>query len=151
MLRAATRVLIALATVLGVPATASACSCVAPDIVRDVPNADAAVVVKVVAVEHGSLSLRVSDAVTGDLESGDTIELRLGNGADCGLMGDVGARLGLLLQRAGGGWSGTMCSTVDPDALLAYEPPGGAAEPHDGLLVQLLAFVRALCASVGSA
>jgi hypothetical protein len=65
------------------------------------------------------------------------------SGASCGLELEVGQRTGLLLRGGAGGWTSSLCSQVEPQALLAFAPATGAVGADRGLilLVGLLALV----------
>jgi hypothetical protein len=113
---------IALCAVLVLAAEAEACTCRAPDLERDLPTADGAVVGEVLErrAEGGQarLVLRVEQVYKGDISNRVEI-LTAPNGAACGLEARVGERLGLLLTREGGEWRSGLCSQVDPADFLA--------------------------------
>ena len=142
------------------PAAANACSCLQPDIERDLPMADAAVVgtvgattTDVGAVVSAVTEVDVEHVAKGrDIEVGSTLDVHnAGSSAACGLDMEPGQRLGLLLTRDDDGtWSSSLCQLVDPDELAAIEPVAdhGAGT---GLVARIAALLRALCSgSVGS-
>ena len=85
---------------------------------------------------------QVERSVKGDIGERVAVEAAAG-GASCGLELSVGERTGLLLRRTAGGWSSSLCSQVEPQALLAFAPAtaagaGGGADVGLILLVGLL-------------
>ncbi len=116
---------------------AMACSC-APQPAREgLRAADAALVGVVTARrvapigEDGVFSsgdpaevdVRVERAYKGALGALVTVHTVAG-GATCGIEARVGQRVGLFLQRrADGGWTSSLCSMVDPDALARAAEP----------------------------
>ena len=116
------RVVFAIAAVgLAFAADAYACSCIRPDLVRDLPRADGAFVGTVLErhVQRGQavFLFRVEQVYKGDIEN--RIEVTsAAHGAACGLELRVDERTGLLLTRDGGTWRASLCSQVDPSAFL---------------------------------
>ena len=112
----------ALSAALALAADAAACTCRAPDLERDLPAADGAVVGEVLERrtdgESARFVLRVEQVYKGDISNRVEI-VTAANGAACGLEAAVGDRLGLLLTRAGGEWRSGLCSQVDPADFLA--------------------------------
>ncbi|MGH3071849.1 MAG: hypothetical protein ACRDNB_06215, partial [Gaiellaceae bacterium] len=106
-------------------ADASACTCIPPDLERDLPRADGAFVGTVLerrepppaAVQSSAgpvtLLFRVEQAYKGDID-GRIEVVTARDGASCGLAARVGDRVGLLLDREGGEWHSSLCSQVDP-------------------------------------
>ncbi|MCW2961703.1 MAG: hypothetical protein JWM25_26 [Thermoleophilia bacterium] len=145
---------------LQLPASAQACSCVMPDVARDLPNAEAAVVGTVVERSKGSsldgdetTTLRLERVVRGPIR-GPLLELVTPSadiGGNCGLNLSRGARVGLMLQRVGDGWHGSTCSTYDADQLLAADPdpdvgkPAPERTPIEALTGRVRSFLRLLC------
>jgi hypothetical protein len=111
-----------LCAVLALAADAGACTCLVPDLQRDLPAADGAVIGEVLErrVDEGEARyvLRVEQVYKGDIENRVEI-VTASNGAACGLEAAVGERLGLLLTREGGEWRSGLCSQVDPADFLA--------------------------------
>jgi hypothetical protein len=107
---------------LALAADAFACSCIRPNLVRDLPRADGAFVGTVLERHVGRQTVtylfRVEQVYKGEIEN--RIELVTpASGAACGLEVAVGQRIGLLLTRADGEWRSGLCSQVDPSAFLA--------------------------------
>jgi len=107
---------------LALAADAFACSCVQPDLVRDLPRAEGAFVGTVlerkVEGQNATYLFRVEQVYKGDIEN--RIEVAsAGNSAACGLELQVDQRIGLLLTREGGTWRSSLCSEVDPSVFLA--------------------------------
>jgi hypothetical protein len=61
--------------------------------------------------------LRVEQVYKGDINNRVEI-VTAANGAACGLELAIGQRVGLLLDRSGGGWRSGICSQVDPSEFL---------------------------------
>jgi hypothetical protein len=143
----------AAALALILPTAARACSCIPPDIERDLPAADAAVVGTIEARTdpltdvRATVLVRVERVAKGDVTE-DVLEVwSPGSSASCGLRDmPAGQRVGLLLERRGDdGWASGLCRLVDPDELAQVEPsPDTSRRP--GLLARLMAALRALCA-----
>lgn len=118
-----------------------------PDIDRDLPRADGAVVGTVVAsvmtpaadFTDGPPSSRLMAGpqkrtyvrperiVKGDLPPFLVEISSQPDGGMCGIEARVGARIGVLLQQVDDTWYGSLCSTVDADELVgqdAREEPG---------------------------
>jgi hypothetical protein len=117
------RVLVAIAALsLALAADAFACSCIRPNLVRDLPRADGAFVGTVlerrVERQNAIYRFRVEQVYKGDIENRIEV-VTAANGAACGLELGVDQRTGLLLTREGGTWRSTLCSQVDPSAFLA--------------------------------
>ena len=112
----------ALSAGLLLAADAAACTCRAPDLERDLPTADGAVVGEVLErrVQGGEARfvLRVEQVYRGDISNRVEV-VTASNGAACGLEAAVGDRLGLLLTRENGEWRSGLCSQVDPADFLA--------------------------------
>jgi hypothetical protein len=117
------RVVIAIAAVsLALAADAFACSCIQPNLVRDLPRADGAFVGTVlerrVERQTAIYLFRVEQVYKGEIENRVEV-VSAADGAACGLEAAVGQRIGLLLTRGGGEWRSGLCSQVDPSAFLA--------------------------------
>ncbi|HVL05775.1 MAG TPA: hypothetical protein VM388_07295 [Acidimicrobiales bacterium] len=128
-------------TVIGAE-PASACSCRADVAVADalaesdgafvgvfIGRDDPAVPGEVVSSGRRVLNhFQVERSVKGDI--GERVDVRAAaGGASCGLELEAGDRTGLLLRRDGGVWTSSLCSQVEPRALLAVAPgtaPGPA-------------------------
>jgi hypothetical protein len=112
----------ALCAALVLAADAAACSCRPPDLRRDLPTADGAVVGEVlerrVEGDEARYVLRVEQAYKGDISNRVEV-VTAPDGAACGLEAAVGERLGLLLTREKGEWRSGLCSQVDPADFLA--------------------------------
>ena len=106
---------------LAVAGDALACTCAPVDLVRDLPTADGAFVGTLLEREDreatSTLLFRVEQVYKGDISNRVEVETARG-GAACGIEAPVGERIGLLLERAGGVWSSSLCSQVDPAAFL---------------------------------
>ncbi len=107
---------------LAVSADAFACSCLRPDLVRDLPRADGAFIGTLLERDDreatSTLLFRVEQVYKGDIENRVEVETARG-GAACGVEVPVGERIGLLLMRDGQTWRGSLCSQVDPSEFLA--------------------------------
>jgi hypothetical protein len=117
------RVLVAIAALsLALAADAFACSCIRPNLIRDLPRADGAFVGTVlerrVERQNAIYLFRVEQVYKGDIENRIEV-VTAANGAACGLELGVDQRTGLLLTREGGTWRSSLCSQVDPSAFLA--------------------------------
>lgn len=111
---------------------ARACSCVRPDPERDLPRADAAFVGVLDERREADASafhtFDVERVAKGEL--GEEVVVRTHvSGASCGLEVAEGARIGLLLEAEGRGWTSNLCKQVDPKALLAAAPGAGPPLP----------------------
>lgn len=111
-----------LAAALVLVADAAACTCRPPDLRRDLPTADGAVVGSVlekrVGASQTTFLLRVEQVYKGDISNRVEVVTATGAAA-CGLELDVGERVGLLLERVSGEWRSGLCSQVDPADFLA--------------------------------
>ncbi|HWL48730.1 MAG TPA: hypothetical protein VNT92_02550 [Acidimicrobiia bacterium] len=123
---------------------ARGCSCMAPDPYAGLVEADGAFVGALVSVDRDlgpvydsstlvDFQFEVEAALKGDI--GETIVVKSAvEGASCGFEVPVGQRVGILLHRIGGEWQGTLCSTLDADALLAAvegpPTPVAGSPPH---------------------
>jgi hypothetical protein len=107
---------------LALAADAFACSCIQPNLVRDLPRADGAFVGTVlerrVERQTAIYLFRVEQVYKGEIENRVEV-VTPADGASCGLEVAVGQRTGLLLTRAGGEWRSGLCSQVEPSAFLA--------------------------------
>jgi hypothetical protein len=117
------RLIVSIAAVsLALAADAFACSCVRPNLVRDLPRADGAFVGTVlerhVEGQNAIYLFRVEQVYKGDIENRIEV-VTAANGAACGLELGVDQRIGLLLTREGGTWRSSLCSQVDASAFLA--------------------------------
>ena len=65
-----------------------------------------------------TLVFRVEQVYKGDIDSRVAV-VTARDGASCGLEVEVGERMGLLLDRAGGEWRSGLCSQVEPAEFLA--------------------------------
>lgn len=106
---------------LALAADAFACSCIQPNLVRDLPRADGAFVGTVlerrVERQTAIYLFRVEQVYKGEIENRVAVVTPAG-GAACGVEAAVGQRVGLLLTRAGGEWRSSLCAQVDPAAFL---------------------------------
>jgi hypothetical protein len=106
---------------LALAADAFACTCLPPDLERDLPLADGAVVGSVLERRQGGAEvtyvLRVEQAYKGDLD-GRVEVVTAADGVSCGLDLAPGQRVGLLLERDGDTWRSGLCQQVDPAAFL---------------------------------
>ena len=95
---------------------------------------------------------RVERSVKGDI--GDRVDvMAAAGGASCGLELEVGQRTGLLLRRGAGGWTSSLCSQVEPQALLAFAPAtaastGAGAGVDWGLIVLVGLLISAVAGAV---
>jgi hypothetical protein len=113
---------VGVAAMLGTTATASACSCMAVNLERDLPEADGAFIGTLLdAKPHGSnqavYRFRVEQVYKGDIENQVEVVSAL-DGAACGLELPQDERVGLLLDRKGDTWRGSLCGQVDPSEFL---------------------------------
>lgn len=146
------------------PAAAAACSCVPPDIDRDLPAADAAVVGTLGESSpvddrpgHAAETMVDVEHVAKGVVDLDEIRIRhAGSSAACGLDMPAGQRVGMLLTRDDdGGWSSSLCQLVDPDELSGIRlgpepelgPPKVEERPAASLLARLVELLRTLCAT----
>jgi hypothetical protein len=123
--------------VAAVPGPAHACSCLAPDPGRQLPQADGAF--------NGTFLDRdePTPGPDGALSSGDAVEFRFrvdevfkgefgpqvgvlsaNSSASCGLAAKPGDQIGLIVAQRDGRWHGSLCSTYDANALRAEAGPG---------------------------
>ena len=115
---------------------ARACSCAPPtrDTLAAVSDADAAFVGRLTRTDDPSVGPVVSSARTVhhrfEVEAvakgaiGPTVVVdAAAEGASCGLEAREGERVGLLLRREGSSWRSSLCSRIDPDALVAVSSP----------------------------
>jgi hypothetical protein len=115
-------------------AHASACSCLAVDLERDLPGADGAFVGALLESSPRGPSeavyrFRVEQVYKGDIENRvDVVSAR--DGAACGLELPAGERVGLLLDRDGDIWRGSLCGQVEPSAFLALTDVDDNALPE---------------------
>jgi hypothetical protein len=115
------------------PPPASACSCAGHENPRSSLAATAGAFVGTLERidsddddPYGSPSafhFAVEHDVKGALGNRVVIHAQRGDGGSCGLEARVGERVGLFLQRKDGQWNANLCSTVDPDRLLAAAQP----------------------------
>ena len=111
-------------------ADSSACTCIAVDLERALPNADGAFVGTLLerrepppkpiqsSADPITLVFRVENVYKGEIENRiEVVTVR--DGASCGVAAAVGQRVGLLLDREGGTWRGNLCGQVDPSDFLA--------------------------------
>jgi hypothetical protein len=120
---------VALAWVVGVAAaaalsaSASACTCLPVNLARDLPRADGAFIGTLLGSSPREdnqtvYRFRVEQVYRGDIDSRiDVVSAR--DGAACGLELPRGERVGLLVERDGEVWRGSLCGQVDPADLLA--------------------------------
>ena len=80
---------------------------------------------------------QVERSVKGDIGGRVDVQAAAG-GASCGLELSVGERTGLLLRRDAGSWTSSLCSQVEPQALLAFAPATTAGAGVDGGLILLV-------------
>jgi hypothetical protein len=123
MRRVAVAWVVGVAAAAAMSATASACTCLPVDLERDLPRVDGAFVGAVLGSSRRGQTetvyrFRVEQVYKGDIDSRiDVVSAR--DGAACGLELPEGERVGLLLERDGGVWRGSLCGQVDPADLLA--------------------------------
>jgi hypothetical protein len=138
------------AAALALAGAAAACVCAAQPLDERLDQADAAFVGRLVDVERGDspprgiLTFEVEQRVKGAL--GRRIEVRNPTETDCALDIPVGETVGVLLTRMPSGeWLGTLCSTVEPGALVAEggEPRGGAIKVAIGIVILVLVLLFA--------
>ena len=102
-------------------ADARACSCLPVDLARDLPRADGALIGTLLERKDGretsTLLFRVEQVYKGDIANRVTVETAR-DGAACGIEVAAGERIGLLLERDRAVWRSSLCSQVDPAALL---------------------------------
>jgi hypothetical protein len=128
---------------LALAADAFACSCLQPDLVRDLPRADGAFVGTVlerkVERQNTVYLFRVEQVYKGDIENRIEV-VSAANSAACGLELQVDERIGLLLTRVGGQWRSSLCSQVDPSAFLALTRVDNSTPPINwgGIVVGVL-------------
>jgi hypothetical protein len=124
-------VLLAAALAAGVE-DGRACSCALPDARAALAQAEGAFVGRLESRRdtdrQAVLTFSVERALKGPI--GATIDVRTAaNGAACGIEVPVGTRVGLVLDRRGGSWRGSLCWQSDPEELLAaalpLPPPSG--------------------------
>jgi hypothetical protein len=108
---------------------ASACSCMMPDPVKGLAEADGAFVGALMVKEEQTGGMvnggelidyvfEVEAALKGDI--GEVVTVKsAADGAACGYEIPVGSRAGFTLYRSAAGWEGNLCATYDADALLA--------------------------------
>ena len=109
------------ATLAGGVESGQACSCALPDPRVALAQADGAFVGKLVNRREGDqttvLTFSVEKALKGAI--GRTVEVSTASdSAACGIEVRTGTRVGLVLDRQGGTWSGYLCWQFDPDELL---------------------------------
>lgn len=116
------------------PAHACSCMMVEPESrLQEVPAAFVGTLRSVSAdAGQSRFEFEVEAVMAGELPP--TLELvgPEGDGANCGLMLETGARAGLFLHATDQGWSSSSCDTVDADQLLAAGEP---REPEAALVV----------------
>ena len=129
----------AVAAALSLAGEALACSCPAGVPVEErLASADAAFVGRLVAVRGTQYEFEVDQQVKGDV--GDRVVVRSGRDeAQCGLRrSPADEAVGVLLTRAGSGWSSSLCAQTTPGELL------GAESPEQGQWQKLLVGVAVL-------
>jgi len=119
---------------------AHGCSCMTPNPYAGLAEADGAFVGTLVEVDRGvgklldseqviDLFFEVEATLKGDI--GEAVKVQsASDGGACGIEVPLGTRAGFLLYRVGGEWEGSLCWTLDPDALLAAA--SGLPEPVAG-------------------
>lgn len=112
-------VLASMLLVLLRPAPAFACSCVMfePDTFAE--QHQAAFVGTLVDQVGESWTFEVETVVAGELPETLTVHSQVGDGANCGLMMDVGQRSGVGLFGGEAGWETNSCQVIDAELLLA--------------------------------
>jgi hypothetical protein len=108
---------------IGTTASASACTCLPVNLERDLPRADGAFVGTLLdsrprGATQTVYRFRVEQVYKGDIDSRIDV-VSASDGAACGLELPQGERVGLLLDRDGNVWRGSLCGQVDPSDLLA--------------------------------
>ncbi|HVE76959.1 MAG TPA: hypothetical protein VND22_09390 [Actinomycetota bacterium] len=118
---------------LTIAAPAASCSCVDDHPRIQVRQAEAAFVGRLVGIQEGPLSVlsggsdavwtfEVERVVKGELHRREHVNSPL-SGASCGFEVAVGERAGVVLSSEDGAWRSGLCSTVEPDALIAAGRP----------------------------
>jgi hypothetical protein len=146
---------VGVAAMLGITASASACTCLPVNLERDLPRADGAFVGTVLgATLRGEAQIvyrfRVEQVYKGDIDNRIDVVSASDSGA-CGLELPVGERAGLLLERDGDVWRGSLCGQVDPSELLALTKIDDNALPDinwGGWIVGFLVLAAAAAALV---
>lgn len=143
--------LVAILLLLVTAPSASACSCVQFDPAW-VEEHDAAIVGEVVQVRDAFFMLpttkrtlvRVERSRDDEFQRGEVVQVHSGQGGgDCGLELAVGDRAGLLLQRSGDSWMGSLCATTTAERLATELD---RIDPRNGAIPTLASYVTALMA-----
>ena len=116
--------MVAAAAAVSLAGDAFACSCPAGVPVEErLASADAAFVGRLVAVRGTQYEFEVDQQVKGDV--GSRVVVRSGrNEAQCGLRrSPADEAVGVLLTRAGSGWSSSLCAQTTSGELLSAESP----------------------------
>jgi hypothetical protein len=117
------RLVLVVAVLLSLVASdALACTCVAVDLERDLPQSDGAFIGTLLDARprghnQAIYRFRVEQVYKGDIENRVEVVSAL-DGAACGLAVPEGERVGLLLDRVGATWHGSLCGQVEPSAFL---------------------------------
>ena len=109
-----------------------ACSCALPDPRAALAQADGAFVgtleTRRTSGQEAVLVFRVEKSLKGSIGGFVTV-VTASNGAACGIELQEGTRAGLVLERSGGAWHGSLCAQFEPSELLAaalpLPPPNG--------------------------
>ena len=103
-----------------------ACSCALPDAREALARSDGAFVGTLesrrAAGQNALLVFRVDRALKGSIGRRVTV-VTPSNGAACGIELQIGTRAGLVLDRMGGAWHGSLCAQFEPSELLAAVLP----------------------------
>jgi hypothetical protein len=106
------------------PGAASACTCAAEKPKVKLARADGAFNGRLLGITpdadgfNATFRYRVNQVFKGQLSRGTVVEIRSGNSdAVCGLTRKTGKVYGLLVDRKGGKWWGSICNTLSPGQL----------------------------------
>lgn len=142
--------------------SALACSCVIPDATGLLEGSDGAFVGTLIKAPGEPLAGVVSSAdqvpyvfeidaaYKGDLDSPITV-FSARSGASCGLEMGIGQQASLFVDGDGGQWTGSLCSTMGPEALLDgdFEPIAFGLSGDSGLAAETSLARWALLVIVG--
>jgi hypothetical protein len=119
-------VLVVAATLAAGVESARACSCALPDARTALARSDGAFVGRLESRresgQEAMLVFSVERALKGSIGRTVTV-VTPASGASCGIELTLGTRAGLVLDRAGGAWRGSLCAQFDPSELLQAALP----------------------------